>query len=79
LQGDAQVNYRYNKNLYSYVEFLPGNAAGNLQITSYDELKKTIGGTFSFTINSFHDPKEGMNWVETQIEVSGSFENVKIK
>jgi hypothetical protein len=79
LKGDAQVTYRYNKSLYSYVEFLPGNATGILQITSYDPVRKTIGGNFSFSINSLHDPKEGMNWVETRIEVSGSFDHVKIK
>ncbi|MCU7548056.1 hypothetical protein OCK74_02970 [Chitinophagaceae bacterium LB-8] len=79
LQGDAQVNYRYKKDTYSYVEFYPGNADGVLQFTSYDPGQKLLAGTYSFHINSLHNPKIGMNWVETRIDVKGSFGNMQIK
>ncbi|MGB8194749.1 MAG: hypothetical protein WCF67_22640 [Chitinophagaceae bacterium] len=79
LRGDVQVNYRYKRELYSYVEFLPGNADGSFAITAYDETKKLVAGTYVFHINSFHDPKVGSNWVETKIDVQGKFENLQIK
>jgi hypothetical protein len=78
-RGDAQVNYRYKKDMYSYVEFYPGNADGNLQLTAYDAGKKLISGTYNFRINSLHDPKVGMNWIETKIEVKGQFVDVPVR
>jgi hypothetical protein len=79
LRGDAQVNYRYKRDMFSYVEFLPGNAAGTLKITSYDEKLKLISGTYNFHINSLHDPMVGMNWIATEIDLTGRFENVQVK
>ena len=79
LRGDAQVNYRYKRELYSYVEFMPGNAEGYFQLTSYNEKLKLVSGKWLFKINSIHDPKVGSNWVETKIDVQGRFENVQIK
>jgi hypothetical protein len=79
LQGDAQVAYRYKRDVYSYVEFYPGNADGVLMITAYDPQQQLLAGTYSFHINSFHDPKVGTNWVETKIDVKGSFGNLQVK
>jgi hypothetical protein len=78
LKGDVQVNYRYRKDTYSYVEFQPGNASGFFRISSYDAYRKTITGNYTFRINSLHDPKVGMNWVETRIDVSGYYEGLKV-
>jgi hypothetical protein len=78
-RGDAQVAYGYKRDVYSYTEFPGGNATGKLSITSYDEKTKTVAGNYTFHIDSFHDPKVGMNWVETKIDVSGAYQNVLIR
>jgi hypothetical protein len=76
LQGDAQTVYGYRRDQYSYTELGAGNAEGVLTITGYDAQKKLIAGSYRFTIHSFHDPKVGMNWHETNIIVDGVFEKV---
>ena len=77
-QGDAQNIYGYRRDQYSYTELGLGNATGEFVITGYNVQKKLIEGTYHFYIHSFHDPKVGMNWNETNIIVSGEFEKVLV-
>ena len=77
-QGDAQNIYGYRRDEYSYTELGLGNANGEFIIAGYNAQKKLIEGTYQFRIHSFHDPKVGMNWHETNIIVSGKFEKVLV-
>ena len=77
-QGDAQNIFGYRRDQYSYTELGIGNATGEFVITGYNAQKKLIEGTYHFRIHSFHDPKVGLNWHETNIIVSGEFGKVLV-
>ena len=79
ITGDVTVIYRYDKDLYSYFELLPGDALGTLKITSYDATNKLLKGSYTVDMKSTHDPKQWIGLVETEIHVEGSFANVILK
>ena len=80
-EGDIEVTYGFSKTPPATFFMLPGAADGVLHITGYDPNKKLVKGSVSFRINSDKDPRVATStvWENTQIDVTGSFENVQIK
>lgn len=80
-EGDIDVNYGYGKISTSAFFVLPGSSDGVLHISSYNEKYKMITGNFSVRINSDKDPRVTSTtvWENTQIDVTGSFQNLEIK
>ena len=80
-QGDVDANYGYSRTPPATLFILPGAAEGLLHITSYNQTFKMITGNFTFRINSDKDPQVATStvWENTQIDVTGSFENLVVK
>ena len=80
-EGDVDVSYGYSRTPPQTLFILPGAAEGILHITDYNEKYKLLKGNFTLRINSDKDPRVATTtvWENTQIDVTGSFENLQIK